>query len=144
MIGCIFYLLSFISLLHCLHPYINPCWHRPPLVHNKMHNITLQHSISNIINYVLHCFLIIYVSCTNAISIVCTSTSTFLLQRSRAPGTGLCDAAIQAVSRSLSGLRFLRRWSRTEWPLLQFQLRHSARKCWTPCRCKYKFSFFCV
>ena len=30
--GCIFELLSFISLHHCLHPHINPCWHGTPLV----------------------------------------------------------------------------------------------------------------
>ena len=33
--GCIFELLSFISLLHCLHPHINPCWHGTPLVQPK-------------------------------------------------------------------------------------------------------------
>ena len=26
-------LLSFISLLHCLHPHITKCWHGPPLVY---------------------------------------------------------------------------------------------------------------
>ena len=39
MIGCIIVIVT--SLIHCLLPLINPCWHGPPLVLPKMEELDI-------------------------------------------------------------------------------------------------------